>query len=177
MAYLNVLRHWPDPRAMFGAGRLVPAGVFYVNLKGKYEPAHHRTEALADLEQARKIAYRHNGRFDMTLLPHLDARPNAGKGDQFNYRLTDAGEIHRNCKDPVPAAEFKSMLDSAEASLKKMGAKIFSGIIEVSPYRKQNIKACAQCNFSAICRIDPWTHRYRLLNSTDEPEPEEESAS
>ena len=36
LAYLNVLRHWPNPRAVFGVARLIPAGVFYVNLRGKY---------------------------------------------------------------------------------------------------------------------------------------------
>ena len=26
--------------------------------------------------------------------------------------------------------------------------------------------ACAQCDFRSICRIDPWTHRYRMLSRT-----------
>ena len=34
LAYLNVLRHWKNPREIFGVNRLVPAGVFYVNLRG-----------------------------------------------------------------------------------------------------------------------------------------------
>ena len=46
-AYLNVLRHWPDPRPVFGVSRLVPAGVFYVNLRGDYDREPNRDEALA----------------------------------------------------------------------------------------------------------------------------------
>jgi ATP-dependent helicase/DNAse subunit B len=37
LAYLSVLRRWPDPAAVFGTDRIVPAGVFYVNLRGKYQ--------------------------------------------------------------------------------------------------------------------------------------------
>jgi ATP-dependent helicase/nuclease subunit B len=35
LGYLNVLRQWPDFRQRFGVDRLVPVGVFYVNLRGK----------------------------------------------------------------------------------------------------------------------------------------------
>src|SRR5581483_3339412 len=63
-AYLNVLRRWPNPRPIFGVPRLTPAGVFYVNLRGKYDRGQNRDEALAGVEAARKLAYRHTGRFD-----------------------------------------------------------------------------------------------------------------
>ncbi len=64
LGYLSVLRHWPDPRPLFGVARLIPAGVFYVNLRGKYERGSSRAEVLAGAEEARKLAYRHTGRFD-----------------------------------------------------------------------------------------------------------------
>src|SRR5262249_20364575 len=92
-AYLNVLRHWPGPRGLFGVDKLIPAGVFYVSLKGSYGRARHRTAALTDAPQARKLAYRHVGRFDMNILKQLDHRLDAVQGDQFNYRLTEGGEV------------------------------------------------------------------------------------
>ena len=73
LAYLNALRHWPNPRALLGAARLVPAGVFYVNLRGQYESGGTRAEVLAEAEDARKRAYRHTGRFDANALPKLDS--------------------------------------------------------------------------------------------------------
>ncbi|HTA95765.1 MAG TPA: PD-(D/E)XK nuclease family protein, partial [Verrucomicrobiae bacterium] len=36
LAYLNVLRHWKNPQEVLGVNRLIPAGVFYVNLRGEY---------------------------------------------------------------------------------------------------------------------------------------------
>ena len=46
LAYLNALRHWKNPRDTFGVGRLIPAGVFYVNLRGQFESGKTRDEVL-----------------------------------------------------------------------------------------------------------------------------------
>ena len=163
LAYLNVIRQWPEPRKLFGAAQLIPAGVFYVNLRGKYGSEKNRTAALAELDQVRKLAYQHSGRFDAAALRQLDGRPDAQEGDQFNYRTTNSGEIHKGCREPMPSAEFATLLDSVETNLKKMGQEIFSGLAKVSPYRKGSITACDQCGYQSICRIDPWTHSFRVL--------------
>src|SRR5206468_284958 len=68
LAYLSVLRHWPEPEKRFAVQRLIPAGVFYVNLRGRYQRAANRDEALADAAKTRKLAYRHLGRFDLQAL-------------------------------------------------------------------------------------------------------------
>ena len=78
LAYLNVLRHWADPRSVLGVARLVPAGVFYVNLRGQYESGNTRAEVLDDAGDARKRAYRHTGRFDASVLPKLDRARSGG---------------------------------------------------------------------------------------------------
>ena len=59
-AYLNALRRWKNPRETFGADKLIPAGVFYVNLRGQFESGKTRDEVL-EAADARKLAYRHNG--------------------------------------------------------------------------------------------------------------------
>ena len=61
MAYLNVIRRWPDPAMFAEAGEIIPAGVFYVNLRGKYASSKTRTEALANREETRKRAYSAHG--------------------------------------------------------------------------------------------------------------------
>jgi ATP-dependent helicase/nuclease subunit B len=168
LTYLNVLRHWPDPQALFGMGPLVPAGVFYVNLRGKYAREANRLDALADPALARKRAYRHAGRFDSRVLRQLDSRPDAAEGDQFNYRLTRAGQLQKNSREALTTADFRALLDSLETHLKNMGRQIYAGFAEVSPYRKGVTTACDQCGYQAICRIDPWTHRYRVLRKPAE---------
>jgi ATP-dependent helicase/nuclease subunit B len=168
LAYLNVIRQWPNARELFATDRLVPAGVFYVNLRGRYERSNSRLDALAEPEQIRKRAYRHAGRFDVAALRRLDARPDARVGDQFNYRLTKEGDLYRNSHECLSTAEFLRLLDTVEANLKKMGAEIFSGGAAISPYRKGLSTACDLCKYSSICRIDPWTHRFRILKRIEE---------
>jgi ATP-dependent helicase/nuclease subunit B len=142
---------------------LIPAGVFYVNLRGKYERGENRDEALADADGARKLAYRHSGRFDVELLGKLDQRPGVQEGDQFNYRRNKDGGISGNSKEAMQPAEFLAMLDGVETALKQMGQSIYAGVAKVDPFRKGLATACDQCDYRSICRIDPWTHSYRVL--------------
>ena len=57
------------------------------------------------------------------------------------------------------------MLDRVEIQLREMGRAIFSGDAKVDPYRKGGETACKYCDYRAVCRIDPWTHRYRVLRA------------
>ena len=167
LAYLNVIREWPNTRELFGTDRLVPAGVFYVNLRGRYERSNSRLDALDEPDQIRRRAYRHAGRFDVASLRYLDARHDARVGDQFNYRITKEGDLYRNSRECLSTTEFLALLDTVEANLKKMGADIFSGKAAISPFRKGFATACDHCEYRSICRIDPWTHPYRLLKMID----------
>jgi len=163
LTYLSVVRRWRDAGEQFGASNLIPAGVFYVSLRGKYERERNRRDALADTARARQLAYRHSGRFSTDALHLLDSRPNAREGDQFNYRLTKDGQVYENCREALSQTGLEVLLDTVELNLKDMGRRIFSGVAEVAPYRKGSATACDQCDYRAICRIDPWTHRYRVL--------------
>ncbi len=144
---------------------IAPAGVFYVNLRGQYESGGTRDEALADAAGARKRAYRHAGRFDTSALSRLD-RTNAA--DQFNYRLNKDGGVRSNSVEALPRAEFEALLDRVETQLKGMGRAIFSGAAQVDPYCKGHELPCDFCDYRAVCRIDPWTHRYRVLRPSAE---------
>ena len=168
LMYLNVVRSWPEPNAAFGVTRLDPAGVFYVNLRGIYSREPNRLEALANPGLARKLAYRHAGRFDARALPHLDSRPGVHEGDQFNFRLTQSGQVSKVCKEAVASPDFEALLTQAQENLRTMGQQVYSGRAEVSPYRKGTMTACDQCAYHSICRVDPWTQQYRVLRRTDE---------
>jgi ATP-dependent helicase/nuclease subunit B len=165
-AYLSVLRHWPNPGALFGVTRLVPAGVFYVNLRGKYDRSANRDDALAEAGNARQAAYQHTGRFDAQHLRKLDTRPDATRGDQFKYVLKQDGSISQVSREALESAEFMALLDAVEGNLKQMGRAIYAGEAAVDPYRKGTTLACDQCDYRAICRIDPWTHVYRVLRKS-----------
>jgi ATP-dependent helicase/nuclease subunit B len=159
LAYLNVVRHWKNPREIFHAEKLIPAGVFYINLRGQFQSGKTRDEVLDPCE-ARKPAYQHTGRFDAGALPKLDSKC---AGDQFNYRLTKDGKLYANSTEALPRAEFEKLLDGVEARLREAGRAIFDGEASVTPYRKGAETPCDYCDYRAACRIDPWTHCYRGL--------------
>ncbi len=164
LAYLGALRHWKNPREFFGAEKIIPAGAFYVNLRGEFKGGGSRAEVLGDTE-AKKMAYRHNGRFDATELRKFDRRPDATNGDQFNFRLNKGGELPSNSAEAISSEEFTGLLDQVEGQLRQIGGKVFSGVAAVDPYRKGGTTACDYCDYRAACRIDPWTHQWRGLRT------------
>jgi ATP-dependent helicase/nuclease subunit B len=172
LSYLNVLQQCSAPRAL-GVARLVPAGVFYVNLRGGSVAGPSRAR-LATAAEARKEAYRHTGRFDASKLPQLDASGDL-RGEQFNFRLTKAGQLYANCAEALSPGEFAELLARVEGQLREMGRRIFAGEAQVDPYRKGTHTPCRFCDYAQVCRIDPWTHEYRVLRKADDAAEKEES--
>jgi ATP-dependent helicase/nuclease subunit B len=166
-AYLGVLRQLKDPRKYLGIERLVPAGVFYINLRGHFERGETRDEVLRPDEPAWEKAYKHSGRFDLAALRHLDNR-GAITGTQFNYRLKKDGQPSAAAPGPMNHAEFQKMLEQVEENLVRMGREIFAGAIELNPFQHGAKRACDHCEYQGICRIDPWTHSFRVLRPSQD---------
>ncbi len=164
LGYLAALRRWPNPQQFFQAARLIPAGVFYLNLRGDYKSGGTRDEILADAGESRRKAYRHSGRFDADALAHLDR---AGAADQFNYRRNQDGSLRKGSTEALPRLEFEKLLDGVEIQLRAMGKRIFSGDAGVDPYRRGKQTPCEYCDYQAACRIDKWTHQYRILRAAE----------
>ena len=163
-AYLAVLRQIQAARGILGVKELVPAGVFYVNLRGSYKGASSRNDALGEAGgQARLRAYRHSGRFSVGALAQLDGGHKEAPSGQFNYKLTRQAAPNRSYPDMLEVAAFDALLDDVEQQLRTMGRAIFQGVAKVDPYRKGVETACDQCRYQSICRIDPWVHAYRIL--------------
>jgi ATP-dependent helicase/nuclease subunit B len=161
-AYLSVLRHLCDARKIFGVGRLVPAGVFYVNLRGQIEHGATRQAILQKQEQLRQRRYQHSGRFDVQALPYLDHRQ-TNEGTQFKFKLNANGAPDARNTDLMLSEAFADMLDHVEAELVRMGGEIYGGAIGLNPYQKGGEKACDKCQYQGICRFDPWVNSFRVL--------------
>ncbi len=162
LAYLAFLRHLPEPQNLFSASRLIPAGVFFVNLRGDFGGGKTRNEVLDNLKDSRQAAFQHSGRFDFAALAQLDNR-NEKTGTQFNYRLKVDGQPHGASREILATENFLKLLDDVETHLAKMGEEIFAGAVKIDPYQKGKMRACDQCDYAQICRINPWSHEYRVL--------------
>jgi ATP-dependent helicase/nuclease subunit B len=164
LAYLGVLRHLADARELFGVGRLVPAGVFYVNLRGQSENGKTRTTVLQTREEFGQKRYQHLGRFDGAALRFLDSS-DAKEGAQFKFKLRKDGAPSGSNTDLLPTGEFGQLLDHVESELVRMGREIYGGVIALNPYQKGDKVACDNCDYKSICRFDPWTQPYRVLRA------------
>jgi ATP-dependent helicase/nuclease subunit B len=122
--------------------------------------------------EARRKAYTHQGLFNVDFLRKLDNRLDANCGDQFDYRLTKAGELYRNSKAGMAAANFASLLDAAAEQLVQLGRRIFAGEVQIDPYKRNRDVACHTCDYKPVCRIDPWTHHFRVLRRPDDEDQE-----
>ncbi len=144
--------------------RLLPAGFFYVGLRGTLPKGEHRDEALGDSAEARRAAYEHRGRFRIEALPALDAEVGGRPSGQFKFRRTKDGGFAARPADPMAEAGFERLLGEVRAKLQELGRAIFAGAAGVDPYQKgTSLKACDACRLQAVCRIDPWSHRFRRL--------------
>jgi ATP-dependent helicase/nuclease subunit B len=161
VAYLGVLRHLANPQPAFGVARLIPAGVFYVNLRGQAERGETRTAVLAGAQHQRR-RYQHTGRFDAAILPWLD-QTHDKISLQFNVKLKANGQPDARGADMMSSTDFRQLLDQVEAALIRMGREIYDGVLRPNPFQKGSDRACDRCDYAGICRFDPWSDPYRLL--------------
>jgi ATP-dependent helicase/nuclease subunit B len=164
LSYLSVARHLPGVKKLLGVNTLTPAGVFYVSLRGSYPGEKNRAEALENAATERREAYRHEGRFDLRFLRLLDSREKQTAGDQIPYHLKNDGQLYSRCVEAMPTSDFEALLDLVESNLRDMGRRIFKGEVAAAPYRKGSEIACNRCDYSSVCRSDPWTQDYRVLS-------------
>ena len=176
LSYLSVLRHLENPQDVFHVSRLVPAGVFYVGLRGEGGSAPTRGEALASGEEMRKSGYRHTGRFNAEALRLFDNRADATTGDQFKYQLKKDGTFAARGNEALSPDEFAELLEAVEDHLRRIGREVFAGEAQVAPYRKKNEIACQRCDFRAVCRFDPWVEPYRVLRPPPKNQSDRRSA-
>ncbi|HON07087.1 MAG TPA: PD-(D/E)XK nuclease family protein, partial [Verrucomicrobiota bacterium] len=141
-----------------------PVGVFYVNLSGNYQPVKNRTELIQNSSIARIKAYQYHGRFNADFLKYLDKSEDGENSGQFNYRLTKDKQINAKYKEGMKSEAFEGLIKDTENFLIKYGESIFNGDFKVDPWRKQgDTKACDNCSYQTICRIDIMNHNWRIL--------------
>jgi len=162
--YLAAFCQLAQQAGWFGQDQLVPAGMFYVNLRGQRQHARSRTEALAGLAATRRLAYQHHGRFDLAALPWLDRTAPGSASGQFAFRFRKDGTPYARAKEALSSTAFHALLQTVTDRLRAMGTAILAGEASVDPYlRGSGATACDHCDYRSICRIDPWTHAYRRL--------------
>ena len=85
------------------------------------------------------------------------------KGDQFKFAKVKSGDFAKRGNEALPSAEFTALREKVEGHLRDYGTRIFTGEAGVLPYRIGSHTACDYCEFRPVCRFDPWTQPFRVL--------------
>ena len=142
-----------------------------MNLRGKYDRSANRDDALAGVGARASPPTSTPADLTRSICASWTREPEATRGDQFKYVLKKDGSISSVSREALDSSEFLALLDAVEGNLKRMGRAIYAGQAAVDPSRKGATLACDQCDYRAICRIDPWTHVYRLLRKVEAENP------
>jgi ATP-dependent helicase/nuclease subunit B len=86
-------------------------------------------------------------------------------GDQFRYQVTKEGKPYQGRFALMEDEAFQALLEEQEQVLQSLGRRIFQGDASVDPWKAGRAVACDQCDYPSVCRIDPWTHAYRVLRA------------
>jgi len=150
LSYLHVVKELPGLAERLGKKTLIPAGVFYVALRPGNSKSMDR-DKLAEDEAAWRMGFQHQGRLNTDRFDAFDS--SGGKSKQFKTR----GQDH------VSAEEFNGLREMVVGHLATLGGRVMEGEVEPAPYRHKGKVPCDYCEFSAVCRFDPWEKEYRAL--------------
>jgi ATP-dependent helicase/nuclease subunit B len=162
LAYLGALSQFKSFEGELDVSRLIPAGAFYIALKGGDGSASTREEERSGREQARRSGSQHRGRFDGEHLRKFD-QSGANKGDQFQFALKQDGSFASRGNEALLAEDFRALVTKVQEFLRQHGREVYAGKISIAPFRWKKATACDFCDYRPICRFDPWTQLYRVL--------------
>jgi len=143
-------------------GRLIPVGMFYASLRTSRTSVPDREESAGS--DPSKIELR--GRFSKKYLEALDSEANSDKGKSslFKFGINIDGTISRRSFECLGQDELEKLLSAVTNGAREMGRRIFAGEIALDPYEKKTMRACDQCDYAAVCGIEPMTHSFRILH-------------
>lgn len=162
-AYLLMMARVKEVAMHLNVQKISPAGCFLLPLKGRPGTKKSRREALADANELKKKGYTHEGIYDVAHLERLDSLAPKNRSGQFHHRITASGDPHSKSFNALKSEDFRCILERTEELIRETGRRIYNGDISIWPYKHCSKTACEQCDYQAVCRFDPWTQPYRLL--------------
>lgn len=151
----------------FGAGKVLPAGVFYFPAVDPLVKA----EDEEELEKARnsKILMKGIALKDEAVLRAIDKTI-----DEYSSVFYGTGRKKYDEKENLLSEqEFDRLIERVLELAKRMAQEILSGRMEVSPvYQTQEDTACTYCNYRSICRFDERVEdeKYRQIRAQSDEE-------
>jgi len=139
-----------------------PIGAFYMPV----EVVPTATTLSELLQKAGTFVYKAKGIFNGVFAQQLDRE--ASKDSKFyNFYVTKDGQpygIYEN-RGALRPADFQKVLKFTEKKIIQFVEEIFSGKIDVQPYRLGGKSPCSFCKYKPVCRFDWQINDYNPLES------------
>lgn len=137
---------------------VLPAGVLYYNL---INPIISNNKKLTpeQLEIEIKKKYKMQGILldDIKVIRMMDNTLNPAQGNKESYiisaKLTDEGELAKTTKG-VKSQDFEYLQRYTNKLIKQIAKEIYSGNIDLKPYKKREENACTYCSYKTICQFN-----------------------
>jgi ATP-dependent helicase/nuclease subunit B len=139
------------------------AGAFYLPIKPKLTEV-----AIGDFADSQsKFAHKAKGIFNGRYFQQLDSTTESGWSPFYNFYVgKDEGQYANYGKSSVlKPDDFEAVLKFTEEKIARIAGQIFSGKIEVNPYRLSGKSPCENCEYKSVCRFDWLINRYNDLSS------------
>jgi len=146
--------------------RVTVAGAFYMPVE--VTPAATTISELS--EKADSFDYKAKGIFDGGFAQQLDRQ--ASKDSKFyNFYVTKDGQPYGiyEKRGALRPADFEKVLKFTEKKIIQLVGEIFSGKIDVKPYRLSGKSPCSFCKYKSVCRFDWQINDYNFLESLNKP--------
>jgi ATP-dependent helicase/nuclease subunit B len=140
------------------------AGAFYLPIKPKLSEV--AVSDLADIQS--RFAHKAKGIFNGCYFQQLDSTTASGWSPFYNFYIgKEDGQYANYGKSSVlKPDDFDAILKFTEEKVARIAGQIFSGKIDVNPYRLSGKSPCENCDYKPVCRFDWQINDYNLLSAT-----------
>jgi ATP-dependent helicase/nuclease subunit B len=147
-----------------GAGKLTPAGAFYVKLLRQLEKVDHPSQATPLDDPLFHLKTKPRGLINWQHRQLFDADHQAKSSDVVSLYIKNDGTLgNKNSCDGCESVEFDAILKLVERKLAAVADAIMGGAIDVKPYRLGDASPCVYCEYRNVCRFDPAINHYNPL--------------
>jgi len=138
------------------------AGGFYLPIETKVESAN-----LGNFEtKGTKFGYKAKGIFDGGFSSDLNGDEAGGWDEYYNFYKGKDGPLGNfGNSGALRPGQLEEVLEMTQAKIVELAEQIFSGKIDVSPYRINKKCPCGYCDYRALCRFDWQINDYNFLPS------------
>jgi ATP-dependent helicase/nuclease subunit B len=104
------------------------------------------------------------GIIDARATGSLDTATDKGFSPVFQFHINKDGRLGRQrSSDTADQAEFAALLRHVERRIGEMADRIVGGDISIRPYWISRQTPCPRCAYRSVCRFEPGSDRYRML--------------